>query len=135
MAYIKFMPRRMRQTQKGEAPRPRGVTVSVSGKNLAISAALKATARKRFRALARRYFGNSLDAALTVSREGPGFSVECELRPVPGVSCHARAERPELLPAIEEAIGRAEKQLRRFKRRITNHHDSARRPKRKPIQA
>jgi len=126
---------RRRGTRKFEAGRPANARFAVSGKNIAISAALKTSLAQRVRALAQRYFGPTLCAAITVSREGPGYRAECELKPIPGLLLHGRAEAAELLPAIDAALGKAEKQLRRFKRRITNHHDSARRPKRKQTRS
>ena len=125
-----FMAPKGRGTRKFETGRAPAARASVSGKNIAISAALKAALGKRIRALGRRYFARTLRAAVTVAREGPGFRVECEVRPIPGLLLHSRAEGPELLPVLDLALAKAEKQLRRFKRRITNHHDSARRPER-----
>jgi len=102
------------------------MNVNVSGRNVAIGDALKSYITDRLKAASSKYFSTSIKAAVTVSKEGPFFHVECALHPVQGVNLHSHAEGVDIYGSFDEAAQKLEKQLRRFKRRIKNHHDSNR---------
>ncbi|HXV73151.1 MAG TPA: hypothetical protein VD713_00315, partial [Sphingomonadales bacterium] len=61
------MVRSSRTTRKLEAGKSKAARVTVSGKNIAISASLKAAVEKRMRASAQRTLGASHRASVTVS--------------------------------------------------------------------
>ena len=100
--------------------------VNISGRNLDIGQALKVHISDRLKAASDKYFTRSIDAQVTVSRQGPFYRIECALHPAHGVSFHSHAEGADVYTSFEAAAQKLEKQLRRFKRRITNHHDSKR---------
>ena len=102
------------------------MNVNVSGRNVAIGQALETHIINRPKAASDKYFDPSIEAAVTVSRQGPEFRVECALHPVQGVNLHSHAEGVDIYTSFKEAAKKLEKQLRRFKRRIKNHHDSKR---------
>lgn len=100
------------------------MNVNISGRNVDIGQPLKTHITDRLKATSDKYFGHSIKAAVTVSRQGPFFRVECALHPVRGVNLHSHAEGADIYTSFEEAAEKLEKQLRRFKRRIKSHHDS-----------
>ncbi len=100
--------------------------INISGRNIEIGQAFHGHAADRIRGAAQKYFEHSIDATVTVSKEGPMYHVECNLHIPHGVNMHSRAEAPEVYASFDQAAEKLEKQLRRFKRRIKNHHDSAR---------
>ncbi len=102
------------------------MNVTISGRNIEIGSAFHNHATDHLKAAAEKYFDRSIDASVTVSKEGPMFRVECSLHAPGGVNLHSRADAPEAYASFDLAAEKLEKQLRRFKRRITNHHDSAR---------
>ncbi|MCH7806055.1 MAG: HPF/RaiA family ribosome-associated protein [Proteobacteria bacterium] len=67
------------------------MNVNVSGHNVAIGQALETHITNRLKAASDKYFGPSIEAAVTVSRQGPEFRVECALHPVQGVNLHSHA--------------------------------------------
>lgn len=101
--------------------------VIVSGKNLEVGQALNSHISHTITQAAGKYFEKPLDAAVTISREGPMYRVECALHLIPGVNFHSRAETQDVYSSFDLAAQKLEKQLRRFKRKIKNHHDSTRR--------
>ncbi|MCH8347671.1 MAG: ribosome-associated translation inhibitor RaiA [Proteobacteria bacterium] len=105
------------------------MNVNVSGRNVAVGQALETHISNRLKATSDKYFNQSIEAAATVSRQGPEFRVECALHPVQGVNLHSHAEGADVYTSFEDAAKKLEKQLRRFKRRIKNHHDSKRETK------
>lgn len=68
------------------------MNVSVSGPNVAIGQALETHIANRLKTAPDKYFGPSIEAAVTVSRQGPEFRVECTLHPLQGVNLHSHAE-------------------------------------------
>lgn len=100
--------------------------IRVSGKNIKVGQTLNSHISERLQSTADKYFENSIDAAVTLSKEGPFFHVECRLHPIPGVSLHSHADGMDIYGSFEDAAQKLEKQLRRFKRKIKNHHDSSR---------
>lgn len=101
------------------------MNVSISGRNIEIGRSFHLHAMDRIKGAADKYFDRSIDASVTVSKEGPMYHVECNLRAPKGVNMHSRAEAPEIYTSFDLAAEKLEKQLRRFNRRIKNHHDSA----------
>ena len=100
--------------------------VNVSGKNIDVGQTLNSHISERLKSTANKYFENSINATVTLSKEGPVFHVECRLHPIPGVILHSHAEGADIYGSFEDAAQKLEKQLRRFKRKIKNHHDSPR---------
>jgi len=102
------------------------MNVNISGRNIVIGKAFNTHATNRIKSAAEKYFERSLDASVTVSKEGPMYHVECNLHAPGGVIMHSHADAAEAYSSFDQAAEKLEKQLRRFKRRITNHHDSGR---------
>ena len=102
------------------------MNIQISGKNIDIGQAFHTHAKDRLNAAADKYFSRLTAASVTVSKEGHLFAVECNLKAPTGANMHARAMAPEVYSSFDMAAEKLEKQLRRFKRRITNHHDSSR---------
>ncbi len=102
------------------------MNVTINGRNIEIGRSFHMHATDRIKSAVDKYFERSIDASVTVSKEGPMYHVECNLRAPKGVNMHSRAEAPEIYTSFDLAADKLEKQLRRFNRRIKNHHDSAR---------
>ncbi len=99
--------------------------VNISGRNIEIGRSFRDHATDRIKDAAEKYFDRSLDATITVSKEGHMYHVECNLRAPKGINMHSHAEASEIYTSFDQAADKLEKQLRRFNRRIKNHHDSA----------
>lgn len=100
--------------------------LTVSGRNIDISPAFKTHASDRLKSAADKYFERLTGASVTVSKEGHMYHVQCNLQGPGGVNMQAQADAPEAYASLDLAAEKLEKQLRRYKRRIKNHHESAR---------
>ena len=100
--------------------------VIVSGRNIEIGQALNSHISDTIKSAADKYFGKPIDAAVTVSRHGPMYHVECQVHAIHGVNLRSHAEDPDVYSSFDLAAEKLEKQLRRLKRKIKNHHDSTR---------
>jgi ribosomal subunit interface protein len=107
--------------------------ISVNGKNLDIGEALRNHVEQDLFSAVTKYFALAHDGAVTISREAHLFRADITVHPVRGmmVQSHSAAEDP--YAAFDSALERISKQIRRYKRRIKNHH--ARRGPTEPIPA
>ena len=97
--------------------------IQVSGRKLNIGEALTDHIKHRLEDLADKYFNRSLDAHVTLAKEGHLYRVDCNLHANSGINLQSRGEGDDPYGSFENAAEKIEKQLRRYKRRIKNHHN------------
>lgn len=98
--------------------------IIVSGRHLDVGDALRAHMETRIEAGVAKYFDRSIAAQITVSKAGHGFHVDCTLRAPRGVNLQSHGEGADAYGAFDAAAEKIEKQLRRYKRRLVNHHQN-----------
>jgi len=96
--------------------------IQVSGRKLSVGEALTDYIKDKLSELAEKYFNRSIDSQVTLGKEGHLYRVDCALHANSGIKLHARGEGDDPYGAFENAYEKLEKQLRRYKRRIKNHH-------------
>jgi ribosomal subunit interface protein len=98
--------------------------IRVSGHNVDVGDAFKGHARDRLQAIADKYFSRALSSQVTLApgAHGHGFHVDCTMHVRRGVLLKAEAGGQDAHGALEGAAERIEKQLRRYKRKLKNHH-------------
>ncbi len=69
-----------------------------------------------------KYFQRALDATVTLTRETQRFRADISVHPGRGLVVQGSASGDEVRGAFDGALARIEKQLRRYKRRIRDHH-------------
>ena len=101
--------------------------IQVSGKNIDLGDALQAHVSDRLTEGVTKYFGRGAEAIVTFNRER--HVVECEMTAHldSGVFLAAHGDGGDAYAAFETALEKLEKRVRRYKRRLKNHHayDSA----------
>ena len=98
------------------------MSLRISGKNLDIGDALRGQIEGRIGEAVTKYFDGGHTGHVTVEREGPGFKTECAIHLDTGIVLQAvgRAVDPHI--SFDLAADRIEKRLRRYKRRLREHH-------------
>lgn len=109
--------------------------IQVTGRKMDIGASLKDHIEGRLHEGTSKYFSRSIDAQVNVSKQGHGFRVDCSLHPNKGLKMQSHAEAQDVYEAFDSAADKIEKQLRRYKRRIKNHHNSPNAIQKKAAQA
>ena len=71
-----------------------------------------------------KYFDGGFSGHVTVEKSGSRFSADCMIRLDTGMSLQATGEAQEPIPAFDVAAERFEKRLRRYKRRLKEHHSN-----------
>jgi ribosomal subunit interface protein len=100
--------------------------IRVSGHQVETGAALQTHVETRLSAVADKYFSRALSANATFGR-GPHEHFTCDIvaHVMQGVVLKGRGAAPTAHVAFDSAAERIEKQLRRYMRRLQDHHSQA----------
>ncbi len=100
--------------------------IRVSGHQVETGAALQTHVETRLSAVADKYFSRALSANATFGR-GPHEHFTCDIvaHVMQGVVLKGRGAAPTAHVAFDGAAERIEKQLRRYMRRLQDHHSQA----------
>ena len=98
------------------------MSLRVSGKNLDVGDALRGQIETRISQAVAKYFDGGHTGHVTIEREGSGFRTDCAIHLDTGIVLKAvgRAIDPRI--SFDLASDRIEKRLRRYKRRLRDHH-------------
>lgn len=96
--------------------------IFVSGKQIDLGEALRNRVETRLAARVAKYFDHALDAQVQFSKSRHLYRSDISVHARRGVSVQAHGEADDMFAAFEMAADRVEKRLRRFKRRLTDHH-------------
>lgn len=101
--------------------------ISVKGKNLDVGDALRTHAEGQLETIVGKYFNHAIDATVTFSREGHNMCSDISVHPGPrGLVVQSGSESEDPYAAFDGALERVAKQLRRYKRKLVNHHGKGR---------
>ena len=94
----------------------------ISGKQIDIGAALQSHVEQGLGNVAEKYAGRPTDAHVVFSKDGHQFVCEATVHLSTGLTAQARAQENEIYSAFDKCCEKMEKQLRRYKRRLKDHH-------------
>jgi ribosomal subunit interface protein len=96
--------------------------VRISGKNLDIGEALRQRVDEKVDAAIAKYFDGSVNGHVVITPDGSGYYTDCTLHLASGVTLQAEGRAHDPYASVDQAVNRIEKQLRRYKRRLKDHH-------------
>lgn len=96
--------------------------ISITGKQMSVGDAFRSYVETRINEASEKYFTRTIDANVTATKNAHLFRVDCSLHTASGINLQSHGEHTDVYAAFDEAAERIEKQLRRYKRRIKNHH-------------
>ncbi|MEO1000138.1 MAG: ribosome-associated translation inhibitor RaiA [Pseudomonadota bacterium] len=96
--------------------------IQVTGKQIDIGDALRSHVEDALTAVSEKYAGRPVEALATFHRQGHLFVADMALHLSTGLHVQANGRADEIYAAAEAALARLEKQLRRYKRRLKDHH-------------
>lgn len=97
--------------------------ISVTGRQMEVGSALTGHVEENLEQAVIKYFDRAIDAAVAFGREGPKFRVDITVHPGPrGMMVQGGGEASDAYSAFDVALERISKQLRRYKRKLTDHH-------------
>lgn len=98
--------------------------VQVTGIHLDVGAALRTHVIEQLEANVGKYFDRPVDGQVTLAKEGHEFRVDCAVHLSSGMRLNAQARAIDIYASFDAAVERLSKQLRRYKRRLKDHHNS-----------
>jgi ribosomal subunit interface protein len=102
------------------------VQVQIAGRKIDVGAALQERIAAGLEERISKYFARTGEATVTVSKPGWAFNVDCSIHLPSGVTLQAHGEADDAHAAFQEALDKIEKRVRRYKRRLKDHHARAR---------
>ncbi len=96
--------------------------IEITGKNIDVGEALRGHIEQRLEGDVGKYFDGIVDGHVTVLKENSEFRVETNLHLSTGLSLQSEGKSSDAHAAFDKAADRLEKRLRRYKRRLKDHH-------------
>lgn len=94
----------------------------ITGKQIDVGEALQTHVKNELSALIAKYSGRPTDATITFSKDAHEYVCEATVHLSTGLSAQASAHATEIYAAFDGSAEKMDKQLRRYKRRLKDHH-------------
>ena len=96
--------------------------LSVSGKQVDVGDALRSHVEERLIAAISKHFDRAIEAQVQFSREGHMIRTDISVHAGSGILLRGHATADDIWISFDQASARVVKRLRRFKRRLLDHH-------------
>jgi ribosomal subunit interface protein len=96
--------------------------ISVKGKQLDVGEAWRSHVEDNLPAIVGKYFDNAQDAQVTLAKQGTTFHVDMVVHVGKKILVHSHGATGDAYTAFDEAAQHLGKRLRRYKRRLRDHH-------------
>lgn len=96
--------------------------LSVNGKQIDIGDALRGHIEENLPSIVTKYFENPTDAHVTMTREGKDFRADITVHVGKGIMVQSQGSSEDPYAAFDTAAVHIAKRLRRYKRRLRDHH-------------
>ncbi len=107
------------------APLSVAMSVQVSGKHMNVGEALRTRITDELNAGIGKYFERGGDADVVLGKDGYGYCADVMVRLASGQQLTAKGQGGDAPSAFTSALERIETRIRRYKRRLKNHHAGA----------
>lgn len=96
--------------------------ITVAGKQVDLSDALRTRVSTQMDTIAGKYFDHALEAHVTFSRARSFFTCDINLHAGRGLQLRGEGEAADANTAFDDAAEHIAKRLRRYRRRVNDHH-------------
>jgi ribosomal subunit interface protein len=98
------------------------MTIQVTGRNIEVGEAFQSFVTDKINVAFDKYIGPQLAARVRVEKERGRFRTSCSVTVRTGLVLEAEGEGSDAYSSADAAIEHLEKRLRRYKRRLKDHH-------------
>ena len=98
------------------------MNVRVTGKHMDIGDSFRTRITGQINDAIAKYFDGGFSSQVLVEKAGARFSADCKIHLDSGANLHAEGKANDPQVAFESAFERIEKRLRRYKRKLRDHH-------------
>jgi ribosomal subunit interface protein len=99
--------------------------IQVTGKNVETSAAFQDYVNEKINGVLEKYVGLDLDGHVRLEKERGRFTTTCSIHLATGLNLEATGDGVDAYASTDVAMEHLEKRVRRYKRRLKNHHHGA----------
>ncbi len=96
--------------------------ITVKGKHVDVGGSLRGHVEDNLNSNVKKYFDRAIDATVMFSREAHMFRSDISVHAGRGMVMQGKSVGGDAYAAFDGALGRIVKQLRRYKRRLRDHH-------------
>lgn len=96
--------------------------IQITGKHMDLGEALRGRIETGLEAAVSKYFNRTGDARVFVSQQGPFVEVDCNVHLPSGIILQSTGKAGDPYAALEDSLDKMEKRVRRYKRRLKDHH-------------
>ena len=100
----------------------------IAGKQIDIGDSLQHHVRETLGSVLEKYAGRPTDAQIVFSRNASEYACEAVVHLSTGLTAQAKAHAHEIYAAFDKCAEKMDKQLRRYKRRLKDHHKDRAQP-------
>ncbi|KQM30366.1 MULTISPECIES: ribosome hibernation-promoting factor, HPF/YfiA family [Rhizobium/Agrobacterium group] len=101
------------------------MSVRVSGKHMDVGESFRQKIEDNISQAVTKYFDGGYSGQVTVAKSGQLFAADCKIHLDTGVVLHAAGQANDPQASFDAAAERIEKRLRRYKRRLKDHHNGS----------
>lgn len=101
------------------------MSLRIAGKHMNIGETLTDRIEDRIASTVSKYFAGGFSGHVTIEKEGNNFSCDCMLHLDSGTILQAGGSAGDATASFEETADKIEKRLRRYKRKLKDHHAGA----------
>ena len=101
------------------------MSLRISGKHMNVGEALTSRIEDRLDDAVSKYFPGGFQGHVTLEKQGSRFACDCVIHLDSGADLQGTATENDATAAFETAADKIEKRLRRYKRRLKDHHGNA----------
>ena len=102
--------------------------IQITGKQIDVGTALTEHVETRLKDAVGKYAEQPMDANITFSKDSHEFVCDISVHLSTGLNAQAKGRAGDVYDSFEGAVTRLETQLRRYKRRLKDHHKDRRDP-------
>jgi ribosomal subunit interface protein len=99
--------------------------IQITGKHMNLGDAMRDRIEAGLEAAVAKYFNRTGEASVFVSQQGPFVEVDCNVHLPSGIVLQSTGRADDPYAALEVSLEKMEKRVRRYKRRLKDHHASA----------
>ncbi|PKP80250.1 MAG: ribosomal subunit interface protein [Alphaproteobacteria bacterium HGW-Alphaproteobacteria-18] len=96
--------------------------IQITGRHMELGEALRGRIEEGLEAAVSKYFSRTGDANVFVSQQGPFVEVDCNVHLPSGIVLQSSGKASDPYAALEASLEKMEKRVRRYKRRLKDHH-------------
>jgi len=101
------------------------MSVRVSGKHMDVGESFRQKIEDNISLAVTKYFDGGYSGQVTVAKSGPRYAADCKIHLDTGIVLHAAGQANDPQASFDAAAERIEKRLRRYKRKLKDHHSGS----------